>query len=185
MLDAAARTADQARTRIDEVLAGVGEDVLARYDEYRLDVEIDGDDLGVDRVDLGGEIDHLAVTDDTYHVFDYKTDRAGSDDADALVEARMTHHEPQMLAYAAALRAADPTRNVVVQLVFTDLDCHVARMDETDDAIDRLVDMLTRTSETIRKSEISQRNPGDVAGSAARIPTTIGSTSTIHHPRLK
>ncbi|WP_284014869.1 UvrD-helicase domain-containing protein [Halobaculum litoreum] len=142
VLDAAARTADQARTRIDEVLAGVGEDVLARYDEYRLDVEIDGDDLGVDRVDLGGEIDHLAVTDDTYHVFDYKTDRAGSDDADALVEARMTHHEPQMLAYAAALRAADPTRNVVVQLVFTDLDCHVARMDETDDAIDRLVDML-------------------------------------------
>ncbi|QZX99238.1 UvrD-helicase domain-containing protein [Halobaculum rubrum] len=141
-IDAATRTAGRARARVDEVLNAVDGDVLARYDEYRLDVAIDGGELEVDRVDLAGEIDHLAVTDDTYHVFDYKTDRAGAEDGDAFVEKRMQHHEPQLRAYAAALSAADPTRDVVVRLVFTDLDCRIARMAETDDAVYRLLDML-------------------------------------------
>jgi len=141
-IDAAARTADLARTRIDEVLAKVDGDVFARYDEYRLDVEIDGGELGVDRVDLGGEIDHLAVTDDTYHVFDYKTDRVGSEADDAFVETRMDHHEPQLLAYAAALQVADPTRDVVVRLVFTDLGCRIVKMDETGSAVDKLLEIL-------------------------------------------
>ncbi|MFC7095893.1 PD-(D/E)XK nuclease family protein [Halobaculum marinum] len=142
-IEVAAQTAVSARTRIDEVLAGVDGDVLARYDEYRLDVEIDGGERGVDRVDLGGEIDHFAVTDNTYHVFDYKTDRAGSQDADEFIEARMAHHEPHLLAYAGALQAADPTQDVVVRLVFTDLDCRVATMEEADDAVARLLDMLS------------------------------------------
>ena len=141
-IEAAARAAEQARAQIEEVLAEVDEQVLARYEEYRLDVELDGSALNIERVDLGGEIDHLAVTDDTYHVFDYKTDRVGDEDDDAFVEQRVSHHEPQLVAYAAALQAADPTRDVVVRLVFTDLDSHVATVDISDDTIERLLDQL-------------------------------------------
>jgi ATP-dependent helicase/nuclease subunit A len=131
-VEQAGDVADRARDRIDAVLAGVEGEILARYDEYPLSVTLDGAGLGADRIDLSGEIDHLAVTDDSYHVFDYKTDRVGDREVDEFLAARVAHHRPQLLAYAAGLQAADPSREVVVRLVFTDADCAVERLPTTD-----------------------------------------------------
>jgi ATP-dependent helicase/nuclease subunit A len=133
--------AGRAREQVDRVLAD--KTVRARLDEYSLDVEIeDVDTDAFETIALRGEIDHLAVTDDTYYLFDYKTDRSNESDPDAFIAERMDHHRPQMLAYASALRTADPDREVVVHLVFTDLDGRVGRLEHVEDPIAELVTLL-------------------------------------------
>lgn len=84
----------------------------ARYDEFRIDTELeDINEFDVDTVTLPGEIDHLIATEDTYHVINYKTDRPRSQDTYAFIAAQSKHHKPQIFAYAAALKQANPTRN--------------------------------------------------------------------------
>ena len=79
--------------------------------------------LAFDTVELTGYIDHLAVTGDSYYVVDYKTDRKRDEESlSGFLDRRRAHHEPQVMAYAAALQAHDPTRDVDARLYFTDID---------------------------------------------------------------
>jgi ATP-dependent helicase/nuclease subunit A len=136
----AVAVADRARTAVEDALAG--ETVVASYDEYPIEATVDYDGPGLDRVELRGEIDHLAVTEEAYFLFDYKTDRPGGRDPASFVEAQTEHHRPQMLAYATALSAADPHRDVHVNLVFTEVGCRVGRLDETVDYERELFDLF-------------------------------------------
>ena len=74
--------------------------VIARLDNHR----------------IVGDIDHLTVTPQAYHITDYKTNdttyRSAADLAD--------HYYPQMLCYALALLQHDPSREVHANLRFTD-----------------------------------------------------------------
>ena len=99
---------------LDELHAN--EDVLATYDEFPTK-------LSIPQGELRGYIDHLVVTESAYHVVDYKTDRKlESEDVESFLARRAKHHEPQVFAYAAALSAADPERDVRATLFFTDVD---------------------------------------------------------------
>jgi len=90
-------------------------EVLSAYDEFPIDMEFP-------HGQLSGFIDHLIVTPDAYHVIDYKTDRKHDNESTAeFLTRRATHHEPQVLAYAAALSQADPDRDIVATLFFTDV----------------------------------------------------------------
>jgi ATP-dependent helicase/nuclease subunit A len=118
--NAAQERAEQAKHTVAGISADY--DVTARYDEFTIDTELDGiRELDVGTVDITGEIDHLIVTDDAYHVIDYKTDRPGTTDAGIFVTKQATHHEPQILAYAAGLKQLDPTRTVHASLLFTEI----------------------------------------------------------------
>ena len=89
---------------------------LSTHDEFPISV-------GFGPVELTGYIDHLAVTPDTYHIVDYKTDRQrDAERTSEFLDRRRAHHEPQVMAYVAALQAHDPTRDVVARLYFTDID---------------------------------------------------------------
>ena len=76
--------------------------------------------LQIDETTIVGEIDLLVVTDDAYHILDYKTNRV-TDPESALPEL-CRHYRPQMEAYAAALQRDDPTRSVSATLYFTAAD---------------------------------------------------------------
>lgn len=92
-----------------------GRTVEATYDEYPIE-------LSIPNGTVRGYIDHLVVTPSAYHVVDYKTDRKRADERiSAFLQRRATHHEPQVIAYAAALKQADPARDVSVSLFFTDV----------------------------------------------------------------
>jgi ATP-dependent helicase/nuclease subunit A len=66
-----------------------------------------------------GDIDHLIVTDDAYHIVDYKTNKITDP---AKLDGKAQHYEWQMLAYAVALYQSDVTRNVWATLLFTEAD---------------------------------------------------------------
>ena len=66
-----------------------------------------------------GDIDHLIVTDDAYHIVDYKTNKITDP---AKLDGKAQHYEWQMLAYAVALYQSDATRNVRATLLFTEAD---------------------------------------------------------------
>jgi ATP-dependent helicase/nuclease subunit A len=66
-----------------------------------------------------GDIDHLIVTDDAYHIVDYKTNKITDP---AKLDEKAQHYEWQMLAYAVALYQSDATRNVRATLLFTEAD---------------------------------------------------------------
>jgi len=76
--------------------------VVARFDDAR----------------IVGDIDHLVVTPDAFHVIDYKTNSLRGRDLDDLVE----YYRPQLRAYAVALHQSDPDRAVRSVLYFTDGD---------------------------------------------------------------
>jgi ATP-dependent helicase/nuclease subunit A len=106
--------AERAVNFLDELHAS--EEVQATYDEFPIE-------LSIPQGELQGYIDHLVVTENAYHMVDYKTDRKPDDKSvDAFLQRRAKHHEPQVLAYAAALSAADPERDVRATLFFTDID---------------------------------------------------------------
>lgn len=64
-----------------------------------------------------GDIDHLSVTDDTYHIVDYKTNAITDLEA---IEEKASFYEWQMKAYAVALYQADRKRTVEATLLFTE-----------------------------------------------------------------
>jgi ATP-dependent helicase/nuclease subunit A len=64
-----------------------------------------------------GDIDHLVVSEDVFHIVDYKTNSiAGAGDIEDLAR----HYRWQMAAYAASLHEADPFRSVEATLLFSD-----------------------------------------------------------------
>lgn len=113
-LDAIEAAADRAISFIDDLHER--SETLATYDEFPIE-------LTFPNGELQGYIDHLIVTPDRYHVVDYKTDRRDDGESvDQFLNRRGAHHEPQVMAYAAALMRADPERDVSVTLFFTDID---------------------------------------------------------------
>ena len=66
-----------------------------------------------------GDIDHLIVTDDAYHIVDYKTNKITDR---ALLDEKAQHYKWQMLAYAVALYQNDSTRDVKATLLFTEVE---------------------------------------------------------------
>jgi ATP-dependent helicase/nuclease subunit A len=88
-----------------------GLDVQARRDEVSVAARLDGGRVV-------GDVDHLVVTRDAFHVLDYKT----NDTSDRSVNALAEHYWPQLRAYAVALHQSDPSRDVHLTLYFTDAD---------------------------------------------------------------
>jgi ATP-dependent helicase/nuclease subunit A len=66
-----------------------------------------------------GDIDHLIVTDDAYHIVDYKTNKITDQ---VKLEGKAEHYKWQMLAYAVALHQSDSKRDVRATLLFTETD---------------------------------------------------------------
>ena len=66
--------------------------------------------------EIVGFIDLLAVTDDAYHVIDYKTSNLAGTTADDKAE----EYQPQLDAYAVGLHQANPERAVKTTLLFTE-----------------------------------------------------------------
>ncbi len=87
--------------------------------ERDLTVEATHDELSVTlRLDSGrvvGDIDHLTVTPNAFYVTDYKTNDLSSQSIEDLAD----HYWPQLRSYACALYQHDPSREVVLTLVFT------------------------------------------------------------------
>ena len=65
-----------------------------------------------------GDIDHLIVTDDVYHIVDYKTNKITDE---ASIDEKAQQYKWQMLAYAVALYQNDSTRDVKATLLFTEV----------------------------------------------------------------
>jgi len=65
-----------------------------------------------------GDIDHLIVTDDAYHIVDYKTNEITDE---ASIDEKAQQYKWQMLAYAVALYQNDSTRDVKATLLFTEV----------------------------------------------------------------
>jgi ATP-dependent helicase/nuclease subunit A len=65
-----------------------------------------------------GDIDHLIVTDDAYHIVDYKTNKITDQ---GLLDEKAQQYKWQMLAYAVALHQNDSTRDVKATLLFTEV----------------------------------------------------------------
>ena len=65
-----------------------------------------------------GDIDHLIVSDDAYHIVDYKTNKITDE---ASLDEKAQHYKWQMLAYAVALHQNDSTRDVKATLLFTEI----------------------------------------------------------------
>ncbi|WP_153952705.1 UvrD-helicase domain-containing protein, partial [Halosegnis longus] len=95
--------------------------VQSHHAEFGIDAELEELVSGA-RVAMRGEIDRLLVSDDAYHIVDFKTDRWGEESIDEFVQGRATHHEPQMAAYAVGLQALDPSRDVRATIVLTAAD---------------------------------------------------------------
>ncbi len=110
-----------------ELQRGVSEHAqrgIAYVDEQASDVEIKQqyDELYVtaefDRGEISGYIDHLIVSDDAYHIIDYKTGAVTPEE----IEDDAEYYQNQMKAYAVALHQQQTDRLVRVSLVFTDID---------------------------------------------------------------
>jgi ATP-dependent helicase/nuclease subunit A len=131
---AAASALDYVTTLHDEV------GPQATYDEFPIS-------LAFDSIELEGYIDHLVVIADSYYVVDYKTSRQREEESiREFLDRQKAHHEPQVLAYAAALQQADQTRDVAAQLYFTGVD-DVVRWSP-----DELASARTRVQEIIQDS---------------------------------
>jgi ATP-dependent helicase/nuclease subunit A len=70
------------------------------------------------RGEIAGYIDHLIVSDDAYHIIDYKTGAVTLEE----IEGDAEYYQNQMKAYAVALHQQQTDRPVHVSLVFTDID---------------------------------------------------------------
>jgi len=114
VLTAIETTAARALGHLDSLHEAVGPE--ATYNEFPSSPTFGS-------VELAGYIDHLVVTPGSYRVVDYKTSRQREGEStQAFLDRQRAHHEPQVLAYAAALQQADRTRDVTAQLYFTDVD---------------------------------------------------------------
>ncbi|MCQ4334928.1 UvrD-helicase domain-containing protein [Natronomonas sp. F2-12] len=94
---------------VDEQTAKV--EVDQQYDELYVTAEFD-------RGEIAGYIDHLIVSDEAYHIIDYKT---GAVTPEA-IEEDAEYYQNQMKAYAVALNQQQTDRPVRVSLVFTEID---------------------------------------------------------------
>jgi len=107
-IQAAVDHAQDAIQFVDDTEADLS--VEASYNEYSVVARLDDSRIV-------GDIDHLLVTPDAYHIIDYKTNDLSSTTTAALA----AHYRPQMLAYALALFQHDSTRQVHASLRFTDV----------------------------------------------------------------
>lgn len=89
-----------------------------------------------------GEIDHLAVFDDTYQIVDYKTNKITDPE---VIDEKARDYAWQMRAYAVALHQSDPTREVQATLLFTE----AGESWEFEWSVEELVTQETRLDETI------------------------------------
>lgn len=103
------RDATRAIEFVDDHEAGLKDPTS--YDELSVTARFDG-------VQVVGDIDHLVVTDEAYHVLDYKTNAVDTTGIDALAD----YYWPQLEAYATALNQSDPNREVHLVLYFTNCD---------------------------------------------------------------
>ncbi|WP_232685670.1 UvrD-helicase domain-containing protein [Halobacterium zhouii] len=132
----------QVEDRVADLIAGTT--VTAQHDEFQLTTEFTGiPELNVDAVQVTGEIDRLLVTEDAYHVIDYKTDRPGVQDYDEFIEHQSQHHQPQIFTYAAALNQVDPSRRVHASLIFTEVSARTRDWHDIQDPWDELVESLS------------------------------------------
>jgi ATP-dependent helicase/nuclease subunit A len=106
-IHAAIDHAEDAIRFVDDLEASVT--VEAVHDEYSVMARLDGSRIV-------GDIDHLLVTPDRYHIIDYKTNDLSATTSKNLA----AHYRPQMLSYALALFQHDPSRRVQASLRFTD-----------------------------------------------------------------
>jgi len=113
--------------------------VVATFDEHPIE-------LSIPNGTVRGYIDHLVVAPSAYHVVDYKTNRRYDDESvSEFLERQRTHHEPQVFAYAAALKQADPRRDVSVSLFFTDVnESYVWRSQEMTGVSQRIEEIIQR-----------------------------------------
>lgn len=73
----------------------------------------------LDGGEVYGDIDHLLVTPDTYHIVDFKTNVV---DDPGEIPAKASSYSWQLRAYAVGLHQSDPDRDVQATLLFTDAD---------------------------------------------------------------
>jgi ATP-dependent helicase/nuclease subunit A len=103
------RIRDHSRYGIEFVDGLVEESIVEQqYDELLVRAELDDGEVF-------GYVDHLLVTPSCYHVVDYKTGSVENG-----VEEAAREYVEQLKAYAVALMADDPARDVSVSLVFTE-----------------------------------------------------------------
>jgi len=95
-----------AREYLQELNSGV------RIDEQRVQAQLE-------HGEVYGDIDHLRVTNDTYHIVDYKTNKIT--DSERLDE-KVRQYKWQMCAYAVALHQSDSDKAVQATLLFTEAD---------------------------------------------------------------
>jgi ATP-dependent helicase/nuclease subunit A len=90
--------------------------------EAGLEIELVYEELTVtcefDDGELTGDIDHLVVTPEAFHVVDYKTGAVTPE----TVEEKAAHLQKQLAVYAIALHQSDPERAVHTTLCFTGLE---------------------------------------------------------------
>lgn len=120
-VSAAEQRAERAHEDVDTIRSDLSDPHAFR--EYPLAVEFQNPPLaGVETVELNGEIDLLLVTEDTYHIVDYKTNRpSDDDDMEFFRRKKREQYDPQIMAYAAGLAQADPSRRIDATLVFTEV----------------------------------------------------------------
>ncbi|WP_311172657.1 UvrD-helicase domain-containing protein [Halobellus ordinarius] len=118
--DATVELTDELQRRVSEH----AERGIEYVDQQAAEVEVEHqyDELYVtgefDRGEIAGYIDHLLVSDDAYHIIDYKTGAVTPEE----IEDDAEYYENQMKAYAVALHQQQTERPVRVSLVFTDID---------------------------------------------------------------
>jgi len=123
-----------------EFVASVEADATVQdtYDEYPVVARLD-------ETRIVGEIDHLLVTPEAYHIIDYKTNDLSDSTASDLAE----HYRPQMLAYALALFQHDSSRDVEASLRFTDagvakrFEWKYSHVPEIESELQSIIDLLT------------------------------------------
>jgi ATP-dependent helicase/nuclease subunit A len=112
--------AERAIDYVDEYEAA--RTVTSTHDELSVVARFDG-------ARVEGDIDHLVVTPDAFHVIDYKTNDLRTRDLDGLV----AYYRAQLRAYAVALHQSDPNRTVHLVLYFTDApEARTERFDPAD-----------------------------------------------------
>ena len=113
-----------------------GRRIRSRHSELSVSLELD-------RLDVRGDIDHLAVTEDGYLIVDYKTSDLSVRSLDHLTE----HYLPQLVTYAGALLQADvEATEFELGLVFTDIGvCRSRILDRND--VEALLEWAQRAIE--------------------------------------
>jgi ATP-dependent helicase/nuclease subunit A len=108
---------------LDRILTGA-ERCLSFVDAYeaQLTSPRSYDELSVaarfDDLRVVGDIDRLVVTDDAFHIIDYKTNDVDAEGVDALAD----YYWPQLQAYATALHQSDQGRDIHLTLYFSNCD---------------------------------------------------------------